>query len=391
MKMMKHKYIWYLLMLGVMIAGCKKPYNPTVISSNNNYLVVEGVINAGSDPTVISLSQTVNLSNGVQTSALNDYMVNIQDEAGNSIELTSQGNGKYTSGSGLNLNQTKKYRLHIAHDEKEYASDYIAVKKTPSIDSVGFVPKGSNLNLYVSTHDATNNTRYYRWDFEETWKFHARYESGVLVDPVTKSIRARKESEASYYCYTSDLSSNILISSSAKLVSDVIFQAPLTTIPSTSEKISVRYSVLVKQYALTKEAYAFWENIKKNTEQLGSIFDAQPSQLQGNIHSVTNPAEPVIGYISITNVQQKRIFVDNSQLPINWFPIYPYNCEIDSALIYNPKSMLHEVQGSIIDGGGIPIAPIVDQGFVIGYIFSTLECTDCRIRGLSQPPLFWKP
>jgi hypothetical protein len=127
-----------------------------------------------------------------------------------------------------------------------------------------------------------------------------------------------------------------VIASSAKLSSDVIFQAPVTTILSTNEKISVRYSILLRQYALTKEAYEFWENIRKNTEQLGSIFDAQPSQLQGNIHCISNPTEPVIGFVTITNIQRKRIFIDNSQLPLEWYPTYPYYCEADTALIYNP-------------------------------------------------------
>lgn len=393
MKMMKLRYIWCLIMIGGAITGCKKPYNPSIVSSPNHYLVVEGVINTGSDPTVISISQTVNLGESVQSSPQVGYTVTIQDEAGNPVtELHSPlNNGKYSSNGAVNLDPSKKYRLHIANTQKVYESDYIAVKNTPAIDSIGFVPKGSNLNLYVNTHDATNNTRYYRWDFEETWRFHARYESGLIVDPVTKAIRNRNESEASYYCFTGDASSNILIGSTAKLVSDVVYQAPITTIPSTAEKISVRYSILLKQYALTKEAYAFWENIRKNTEQLGSIFDAQPSQLQGNIHCVTDPKEPVIGYISITNVQQKRIYINNNQLPIEWYSVYPYNCSADTALNYNPKNMQYEVQSIIINGGAIPVSPIIKMNNIIGYIYSSIECTDCRIRGQSLPPPFWQP
>lgn len=394
MRMMKSRYIACLLVLGGVIWGCKKPFSPSVISSPNHYMVVEGTIDVGDSITVIKLSQTVNLGADVQTSGLSGYEVTIQDETGAPVaQLQEQlgQSGKYTSATPLSLNPAKKYRLHISGNGKEYASDYTAVKNTPAVDSVGFVPKGNNLIVYVNTHDATNSSRYYRWDYTEDWKFHSRYESGFLVDPGTKAIRSRRENEQSYYCYTGDKSGNIIIGSSAKLTSDVIFQAPLTTIQSTNEKLSVRYSILVRQYALTKEAYQFWENIRKNTEQLGSIFDAQPSQLQGNIHCLSNPAEPVIGFVTITNIQRKRIFIDNSELPAEWFPIYPYSCEVDTALNYNPKNMQHEVQLSIIEGTGIPIAPIVDQNVVIGYTYSTIECTDCRIRGKSLPPPFWKP
>ena len=68
------------------------------------------------------------------------------------------------------------------------------------------------------------------------------------------------------------------------------------------------YSINVKQYALSHEAYLFFEKIKKNTEQLGSIFDPQPSELQGNIHCITNPAETVVGYVDISEEKVQRNF-----------------------------------------------------------------------------------
>jgi hypothetical protein len=70
----------------------------------------------------------------------------------------------------------------------------------------------------------------------------------------------------------------------------------------------------VKQYALNQEAFAYWQNIKKTTEQLGSIFDAQPSQFKGNIHSLTDSTEPVMGYVSASSIETKRIFVTSEDV-----------------------------------------------------------------------------
>ena len=90
---------------------------------------------------------------------------------------------------------------------------------------------------------------------------------------------------------------------------------PLLFIEPASEKLSVLYSINVKQYALSHEAYLFFEKVKKNTEQVGSVFDPQPSELQGNIHCITIPDEMVVGYVDILEEKTQRIFISNAMLP----------------------------------------------------------------------------
>jgi hypothetical protein len=45
--------------------------------------------------------------------------------------------------------------------------------------------------------------------------------------------------------------------------------------------MAVRYSINVRQYGLTKEAYNYWQIIQKSSQQSGSIFDPQPAQVIG--------------------------------------------------------------------------------------------------------------
>jgi hypothetical protein len=389
--MMKSIYIWYVVaMLGITM-GCKKPYEPPVVSSDNHYLVVEGVINSGNDSTFISLSRTVKLSENVSTQPVTNFTVVVEGEQGAKYTLNAQGNGKYNIGP-MNLDASKKYRLHLTEPGgKEYVSDYVEVRQNPPVDSIGFAPRNNNLQLYVNTHNSANNTRYYRWDYAETWRFHARYQASYIVDPATKEIRFRRPEEDIYYCFGNDDSNNIILASSEKLSQDVISQGPITTIANNSEKIEERYTILLKQYALTKDGYQFWENLKKNTEQLGSIFDAQPSQLKGNIHNINDPSEPVIGYVSVTNIQSKRIFIDNTQLPQEWIPRYPYDChQPDSALFSNPLTMINEVKAFIINGNGIPVSAISTMGGIAGYTYSSQSCVDCTIRGKIKQPSFWR-
>jgi len=387
------KKISYIFVLVAAIYGCRKPYNPVLAASPTSYLVVEGVINAGPDSTIISLSHTVSLSGKTAVNPQTKATVTVESDQNVSYPLTEITPGRYIS-PALNLDVTRQYRLHIkTPDNQQYLSDFVPVKVTPPIDSVGFNITGNNLQIYANTHDPKNNTHYYRWDYQETWTFHSKYNSGYITNGT--AIVPRNSSQLIYYCFAGAASSTIDIGSSAALKQDVIYQAPITLIPSTSEKIETRYSILLRQYALTGDAYNFWVNIKKNTEQLGSIFDAQPSTAVGNIHNITNTAEFVVGYISASTVQTKRIFIANTQLPMSWSPIYPYNCELDSSYFSRPHSGFNDVAAVLIPlrSAEIPVSQFFLQGNMTGlpdgYLGSSSQCVDCTLRGVIKPPSFW--
>jgi len=380
-------YISLLIFLGI---ACKKPYNPPAIAATGSYLVVEGVINAGSDSTFIKLSKTVSLSSSTKANPVLQAIVTVISDQRNSFPLTERGHGNYVS-PGLNLDNTRKYYLSIKTlDNEQYQSDLEAVNITPPIDSVGYTMPGDGIKIYLSTHDSTGITKYFRWDYRETWQFHAAYNS-VYTTNGTEIIH-RPRSQSIFNCFTSDTVSNIILASTADLKQGVINQIPITQIASTSEKLETKYSILVNQYALTGNAYNFWVNLKTNTEQLGSIFDAQPSTFSGNIHCTTNPTEPVLGYVSVSTVQHKRIFIANSQLPQTWFPAYLYNCQLDSLLFCQGLGCLDEVALYLIPKGSatIPVDAIYKGGALIGYYSSTIQCLDCTLRGTLIQPAFWK-
>jgi hypothetical protein len=379
----------------MMIVSCKKPYNPPAISAPGSYLVVEGVINSGPDSTIIKLSRTVNLSSTITLNPVSGAVLTVESAQNAIYPLIETTNGNYVS-PGLNLDNTQQYHLRIkTSDGKVFLSDFEAVNITPPIDSIGFMVQGNGIQLYVNTHDPSNNTKYYRWDYQETWQFHAEYESIYVTNGT--AIVPRTYAQMIYTCFAGDKSSDIILGSSAKLTQDVIYQNPITQVTSTSEKLETKYSILVNQYALTGDAYNFWVNLKKNTEQLGSIFDAQPSNINGNIHCITNPSEPVIGYISVSTIQHKRVFIANAQLPSAWSPVYPDQCELDSDLyarkIPGDPMPVNQVAMNLIPIGSsaIPVAAIYfDSFFVIGFIASDSECVDCTIRGTQTQPSFWQ-
>jgi hypothetical protein len=373
--------------------SCRKPYNPPAIAFPGSYLVVEGVINANG-LTTVKLSRTVNLNSNITANPLTGATVAILGSQNNTYPLTETTTGTYLSDS-LNLNNALQYRLSIkTADNGQYLSDFETVQITPPIDSIGFNVSASGspgINVYANTHDPTNNIHYFRWSYEETWEFHAKYASTYITNGF--AIVPRPLNLERYYCFANDTSSDIVLGSSAKLVKDVIYQNTVAFIPSSSEKIEVEYSILLHQYALTGDAYNFWTNLKTNTEQLGSIFDAQPSNINGNIHNVNNPTEPVIGYISVNTVQTKRVFISENQLPQSWVTAYPYDCTLDSNYFAQPPTgRYNQVLTNLIPLGSsqIPVQQMFYQGQFAGYMSSTIDCTDCTLQGTQTEPSFWK-
>jgi hypothetical protein len=138
------------------------------------------------------------------------------------------------------------------------------------------------------------------------------------------------------------------------------------------------YSIQVTQYALTGNAYNFLSQLQTSTESLGTLFDAQPTALVGNIHCLNNPAERVIGYISAGTVQQQRIFIAEDQLPY-WE--YLITCPSRDITVPDIPDSLEFYFGNDYT----PIAP--DLG---NYTANLTVCLDCTVLGGSnQKPSFW--
>ncbi|MDB4900940.1 MAG: hypothetical protein JWQ63_221, partial [Mucilaginibacter sp.] len=229
----------------------------------------------------------------------------------------------------------------------------------------------------------------------ETYIIHSEYVSNYMVVNHDTTV-IRPADQQVYQCWVSDTSSTIVLGSSAKLSKDIISSQSVILIPNNSEKIYTRYSIQVKQYALTTDAYNYFVLLKKNTERIGGIFDAQPSELTGNIHCVSNPAEPVIGYITAGSISTQRIFIDNKDVS-GWPVSAPSsNCFTDTLLYVRvielgngAASVQVEVKDLIYTGVQIPITKVGEYP-TGGFIAAFPQCVDCTLRGTNKQPAFWK-
>ncbi|HEX4851802.1 MAG TPA: DUF4249 domain-containing protein, partial [Puia sp.] len=276
-----------------------------------------------------------------------------------------------------------KYRLHIkTSNGKSYTSDYVPVKQTPPIDSVTW-EQNNDVNIFVNTHDPQNNTWYYHWDFVETWEYKSTLSGTFGLNG--NNIYVKDSSTETDSCWQNSNSTTINVASSIALKSDVISHQPVTTVEQNSVKISVRYSILVQQYALTQEAYQYRLNLQNNTQSMGSIFDAQPSQLFSNIHSDSDPNEPVIGYVSASTVTTQRIFIDHSEVGDWNYPGIPFECKVIVAK-QNPPSFL------FFNYNDTTYYPYYFTNDFTNFYLNVAKryCLDCRWwGGTTNRPSFW--
>nr|WP_294795466.1 DUF4249 domain-containing protein [uncultured Mucilaginibacter sp.] len=363
-----------LVLICMLLYSCKEKYVPEIKDFNINYLVVEGLINTGGDSTIYNLSRTFKLNNKPIEAPEKGAIVQVESDAGETYVLQElKKAGRYGRPPFI-ADQTKKYRLRIrTKDNREYLSDFVGSKLSPQFDLRHEI-RDTSVHFYVDTYDPSGKSIYYQHSYEETWEYNAYFKSYLKIVNGVRVDRIFPEDDITT-CWRTLTSGNILLATTNNLSEDRLADRPIISVPGRSQKLNTAYSLLVKQTVLTREGFEFYESLRKNTESVGSIFDAQPSLLFGNIRSTKDPSETVIGFISAGSVTQKRIIIHSKDLPSEWFNL--------------PDQSICE------ESLGYAIAP----GDPFIWVFPPLQaarapllyCADCRLLGgTTKRPSYWK-
>jgi hypothetical protein len=384
--------IGFLCTLTMLFAACKEEYNVKLNSPITGYLVVEGFANlTPNSKSTIKLSRTTSLDSSYYYKTESGAFVLLLDDANVTYNLIETSPGTYTSPTATTLNPSRKYKLRIVtKDQKQYNSAWVEGKMSPAIDSISWKQQSDAVQVYANTHDPQNKTIYYLWDYKETWQYNPILFSQIVYNAATNKLDARDlVNNDIHTCWISANSTNLILASTERLATDVVFEKPITSLPYSTNKLQNKYSILLSQYALTKDAYTYLDLMRKNTEQLGSIFDAQPSELHGNIQQSADSTETVVGFFYATSVQQQRIFISRSQL-LGYVPITTgyEDCREDTVL--NDPAKIRAVF-NVGPGSIVGVTPVYFGPAIVSYTYSTYYCADCRARGGSTTkPDFWQ-
>jgi hypothetical protein len=189
-------------------------------------------------------------------------------------------------------------------------------------------------------------------------------------------------SESLRTCWRSDTTSHIILGRTDQFSADRISDFNLITIPRGSIKINRKYSVLVEQQSLSPEAFEYWLSIHKDTESVGGLFDPAPSQQKGNIVSLSDAKEDVVGLFESRASTSMRIFITPTDLPYGFSFMPPTMCYMDT-LTFSQSGVPDPDR--VIDFLSFPVGNRSGT-----YTTSRPDCIDCRVKGgVTLKPDFW--
>ncbi len=357
----------------MLLNHCTSKFIPE-IEEYDKLIVVEGLLTNENASNYVRLSRTIPIGiTGIESPVVNAH-VYVKDDLDRLGVFYQESPGYYRTDSlDFTGEEGRTYTLYINIEGKTYESDPMLMREVQPIDSLyadfeyhddGIYPPLYRYSVFFDSFDPSNENKFFRWTFEEVWEYHLPWH----YPPDYKRI-----------CWLTEKSSDIIIKNYSTLEQLIINKFPLLQVDNrSSTKLFQKYSILLKQYSISEDEYIFWESMREMTEEQGGLYDPIPQSLKGNIVCLDDPAEPVLGYFSVSAVSKKRLFIRNDTLKYLQGGQY---CVTDTAY------SIEEISG--LDKHVFILEEVEEEegGY---FLLSRFEqCTDCRLFGTNIRPAFW--
>ncbi len=374
------------------ICGCVEPFFPSFPQNSASLLVVEGSITDAEGPQTVHLTRSFEISSSEAT-PVSGAGVAIEEEDGAIASLNETSPGIYST-TDIQGKVGKRYRLSFTLNGDQYVSSWVRIRQSPPMDSVYWRlsqketsdPEVTNpgIQILVATDGSESDVQYYRWVWDETWEISVNHPTFWTY---VGKFEVERRDDMRNLCWSEFSPRTINVLTTKDLGRNVISGHPLLFVTNAQERLTRRYSLVVKQYALEEEEYTFWKNLEESNERSADLFDKQPARVIGNIQNTGNPEEVVLGYFWASGVSEKRIFIKNS--------------EVTPELRRRPKCNLDTVRRSFrhdfrlfqrLRAGQIFYDFWRDSltGQILGSLVTTPRCSDCVFKGGKiEKPEFW--
>jgi hypothetical protein len=373
------------ILIMLLMFACIKPYKPVIESNAANKLVVSGRVTdvEGWQEVDVSMSSPIGSPEHLPVSGCT---IKIMDDKGNVFPLVENGPGIYRVWIGKEyLNAGTSYKVNVITPQNETVeSAFDTLMTAVPLDSVYYiledVPTNNpdiylhGMQFYVDLNAEGYASRNFKWEVIETFEVHAQhpkeyYFNGTFhqIDPPDSSLLV---------CWATGLVRNVYTLSTKSLSANVFRKYPLQFVDGHSSRLSVLYSILVKQLALSESAYNYWEMVRINSTELGGLYETQPAAIKGNLVNLTNPDKDVLGYFSAASESSRRYFYKDIQ-----------GLELDFETYCNEEP-LGRKGWKEFGPNDYPVYYYYNSNHFIRIL--NWECVDCTLLGGSTvKPDFW--
>jgi hypothetical protein len=315
------------LALAMVLINCVDPYSDPKLLTTTRKLIVNANITNQSEPFTVRLTRTVAFLEKDATPPIIGAKVYILDNLKNRYDLTDVGKGNYQTATNQRAVAGRSYQLFIQSGGKNYESAIETLRPVPEIDKLTSQlvetksESGVKKNAFAVTLETKDNKAtgdYYRWTATNYRYLYSCFDR--VCRPLECPGPTVLRNQCCSPCWDINRDYGQIILASDNLINGNTLKQRLNDIPYNSRR---PYYLEVAQYSLTKGAYNYWTNINTQINNTGSIFDAPPANIRGNIVCKEDPTEQVLGYFETTSVSYKRIFILRDALGIATEPIVP--------------------------------------------------------------------
>jgi hypothetical protein len=376
--------IWSIA-LCLALTFCIKPFTPEINKSDQALYVISGQITDQEGYQYVNVSISAEVSDP-EYQPVPGCEAEIIDSLGNVFPLEDIGQGEYRAWMYADdLVPGMSYMLKVVTPTgEEIISDYDEMPSCPQVDSIYYFveehptndPEVSEhgINFYIDLDATGYDSRFFRWEIEETWEYHMDFIKQWYYDGAIQKLDPPDRSTEICW-YTGELS-EIFTVSTKNLSVNSYGKYPLHFVNNRTTRLSYIYSLLIKQYAISEPAYEYWDKLRTNSQVNGGLYEQQPLPIDGNLHFTSNPDQRVLGFFSATSVKSKRIFVSEIE-----------GLEIDPAPLCSGPAPLGIFGWSEFEPYEYPIY----FTRIDGAIFTLPDqCVDCTLLGgKNTKPEFW--
>ncbi|WP_051605752.1 DUF4249 domain-containing protein [Polaribacter sp. Hel_I_88] len=347
-------------------------------------IVIEATLTNELKNHVVKLTRTYKFEDGGPSS---ETGANVKIITNNTTYTFSEiSSGVYASNEIFKAEIGVPYSLEITtRSGREYKSKDTQLTNITAIDDV-YAAITTNkdgvegIGLFVDSFDATNSSKYYGYEFDETYKIVVPYwfpTDLILTD--NGGIREVPKSQEEETCYNTIASKGRLLTNTTLLGEDRVNGFLLKFIANDDIRVNTRYSILVKQYIQSRESYNYLRVLEEFSESQSLFSQVQPGFLASNIFSLTNENEKVLGFFEVSSVSEKRYFFNREDI-LN--TDYPWPCAVTEPTVQRLISQLRNNRVKLIG--------VLDPQDPIPYQVVNRLCGDCTASGSNIRPDFWE-